>query len=560
MRILLIFIIATCNLMCCAQCVSTSPINGSGYHNPETTIIIRFEEDVPRGLEFKITGSITGDVTFNSMISITAPVLILKPDSCFEYGETVVVVQTNPMGYDNRSIATTFQIRNQPAPVFEIEKESYDLTDRAGGGMAAFSIDVNTAPTNLPIFFKNSGSVGNKYWGIVDNLGTPINTFPANGEGSDFKINESGYLTMFLDLPPAWLVMDSSFVVIDTVRTGNGYTTDNHEIIHLQNGNSIVMAYDWQVIDMSVIVAGGNPAASVKGTIIQEVDANDNVVFEWRTWDHFQITDGNVDMTAASISYSHGNSIERDANGNLLASFRNMDEVTYINGTTGNVIWRLGGQNNMFTIINDATGFVRQHDARWIPNSNLTLYDNGETHPTPLAAAKEYQIDTIAWTAELVWRFDHPLGVASQRTGNVQRLSNGNTFINWGKRDDVSWPNWTEVDDMNNVVYEFRFTDGSGFNTYRAHRYEWDLSTSIDENITTTFTGYPNPVTDSYSIIVPESGAGIVEFFDINGRLLLAINLTEGINHISTANLDAGLYFVTITAGSVTSTRKVIKQ
>lgn len=532
-----------------------SPLFGSAQHNPEVTITVRLDAETADqidGLEFVIA-STSADVVEHEVIRTSDPrTIILDPITNFEYGDFVAVFLRRCSMWN--PLITQFTIREEPAPEFKELEEIIPML--RGGGMPGYSIDVNTSPTPWPIFFKNSGAIGDRYWGIIDNSGTPINTFQENDKGFDFKLNESGYLTMFDDVPEHWLVMDSSFNPIDTVTMGNGYITDNHEIIHMANGNSLIMAYDWQIIDMSAIVAGGDPAANVKGTILQEVDDAGNVLFEWRTWDHFQITDGNVDMTASSISYSHGNSIERDANGNLLVSFRNMDEITYIDGTTGDIIWRLGGQNNMFTITNDPDGFVRQHDARWVSPTNMTIYDNGELHSTPLAAAKEYLIDTLTWTADLVWRFDHPLGVASQRTGNVQRLSNGNTFINWGKRDDVSWPNWTEVNPFGGVVFEFRFTGGTSYNTYRAHRYEWSIPTEVDELPADRITMYPNPARDEYNIELDEEGT--LEIFSIGGSLVMSGILRSGNNSIDISDLTLGIYTVVVTTDGSRSVNLLI--
>ncbi|MBK6877833.1 MAG: hypothetical protein IPG99_15640 [Ignavibacteria bacterium] len=85
--------------------------------------------------------------------------------------------------------------------------------------------------------------------------------------------------------------MDSNYNVVDSFFTGNGYETDLHDLRLLSNGNALLMSYDVKIIDMSQIVPGGQKAAEVTGLIIQEVDPQRNVVFQWRSWDHFQITD-----------------------------------------------------------------------------------------------------------------------------------------------------------------------------------------------------------------------------------------------------------------------------
>src|SRR5204863_4868205 len=136
------------------------------------------------------------------------------------------------------------------------------------------------------------------------------------------------------------------------------------------------LSYDPEPVDMSKIVPGGDPNAIVTGLIVQEVDNDGAVYFQWRSWDHFQITDAtHEDLTAHNIDYVHGNAIEYDNDGNLLISSRHMDEITKIDISNGDIIWRMGGRNNQFTFIGDPTGFSHQHAIRRIANGHVTLFD-----------------------------------------------------------------------------------------------------------------------------------------------------------------------------------------
>jgi len=95
--------------------------------------------------------------------------------------------------------------------------------------------------------------------------------------------------------------------------------------------------------------------------VIQEVDTYGTVYFQWRSWDHFLITDAtdDINLLAANIDYVHGNAFEFDLDGNLLISSRHLDEITKINYETGDVIYRFGllSKNNEFIINNDPIGF-----------------------------------------------------------------------------------------------------------------------------------------------------------------------------------------------------------
>jgi hypothetical protein len=94
----------------------------------------------------------------------------------------------------------------------------------------------------------------------------------------------------------------------------------------------------------------------------------------------------------------HINSVIKDTFGNYLASSRHTHTVYYIDGSTGDIIWRfvcpyptgcldlnsrpylgvpsrLGGKNSNFTI-GEGAEFAWQHDPRWINSDNTQLrYD-----------------------------------------------------------------------------------------------------------------------------------------------------------------------------------------
>ena len=64
---------------------------------------------------------------------------------------------------------------------------------------------------------------------------------------------------------------------------------------------------------------------------------------------------------------------------------RHLSSIIKIDRATGNVGWVLGGKENQFTFVNENEAnspnyFSYQHDARILPNGDLTLFDNGNQH------------------------------------------------------------------------------------------------------------------------------------------------------------------------------------
>jgi hypothetical protein len=267
----------------------------------------------------------------------------------------------------------------------------------------------------------------------------------------------------------------------------NGYLTDTHELIILENNHSLMMSYDYQQVAMDTIVEGGDSNATVIGLVVQELDENKDVIFQWRSWDHFKITDAtdDIDLTNSIIDYVHGNAIEMDYDGNILISSRHMDEITKINRNTGQIIWRWGGEyckNNEFTFVKDPIGFSHQHDIRRLPNGNLTLFDNGNLHDPMFSRAAEYQMDEVNKLVTLIWDFkDHPQVVAGFM-GSVQRLDNHNTIIGWGP---LTRPTISEIDPFNDVALSLSLPDT--MMNYRAFKFEWQTNIFVADPDTLFF-------------------------------------------------------------------------
>ncbi|MBK6484016.1 MAG: aryl-sulfate sulfotransferase [Chitinophagaceae bacterium] len=508
----IIFLLFTvCTFQSQAQFSYVSPLPGSKYHHPETNLIFRAgalldPSSVNSNQLLEITGSQSGVHSWKPVLA-EGRILIIQPDVAFAWGETVQVVLHSLLrkadGSQVEGLAFSFTISNemsaeQKSRYLESRSDEWPYNQQSNGAnklpeecsidsLPGYQIVINNNPAPGQIFHNNQSDDkkdSNSFPTIIENDGTLIWACDLGISGHDFKINYNGYLTYFNYPYNGWIVLDSNLMAIDSIQCGNGYEmeTNGHDIVMYPDGHAFVFAYNPQIVDMSQIVQGGKPDALVKGLVIQELNSNKEVIFQWRSWDHFLITDAtDLDpLTGSIVDPVHGNAMEREADGHLLLSSRNMSEITKINLETGDIIWRMGGENNQFTFINDniPQNFSHQHDIRRTANGNVTLFNNGVGLPIQQSSAKEYQLDEINKTATLVWYYEHPkVGLAyvyGTGSGSVQRLDNGNTLISWGKtiNSTTEIPNYTEVDANNNITWEFRFNDGLQ-RGYRVHRYIW---------------------------------------------------------------------------------------
>lgn len=552
------------------------PVPGAKLVNIYNNIIIGFEKrgnlnkaDILNNMS--VTGSKSGVHNGTVTVCIDRMKILFQPSVPFEYGERVTI---RLFGNLKKSVSTgkkefeySFDTSPQKVPWNPMSGMDGDLDPHQNGLFDAppqLTVTVNNNPSDGSIFLGTFTAPS--YLIITNKNGITYWYSQSNSYSFDFKKQPNGNLTYYKQGDYKHYEMDMNYNIIDTFFCGNGYDTDGHDLRLLGNGHAYVMAYDPEIIDMSQIVPGGNPNATVIGLIIQEIDENKNVVFQWRSWDHIPITDAlHENLLAANIDYVHGNAIEIDNDSNIMISSRHLDEITKINRSTGSIIWRMGGRQNQFTFTNDTLRFTYQHAVRRISNGNITIFDNGNFHAPPFTRAIEYSINESAKTATLVWEYRHTPGIFSSYLGYVQRLSTGNTLIGWGGAN----PSVTEVTPSGTVVFEMTFPPH--IYSYRAYKFDWGNPVPVNnENrkIPSSFRlyqNYPNPFNPSTIINydVPKASYVKLTVFDINGKELKEIvsaNMQPG-SYSATfdaSGFSSGLYFYRLSAGDIISTRKMI--
>ncbi|MCB0728437.1 MAG: aryl-sulfate sulfotransferase, partial [Ignavibacteriae bacterium] len=523
-------------------------------------IVIGFDEAITTNKSdlnsvISITGTVSGVHFGDIILTGDKKKIIFNPHELFAYNEkiSVNVKNINTLSSSGNKLNFTFetQVRKLEEDNFNsfysefgnlfnpIKSGSFDLPD----SLPSLNVTVSNNPSPGDLYLSNFpiGSTPNiPYLITANNSGNIIYSKQMNGTALDYKKQHNGFITYFTG--GKFFAEDLLHNIVDTFTCGNGYSTDGHELKILNNGHALLMSYDRQPVDMSQIVPGGDTNAIVIGLIIQELDENKNVVFQWRSWDHFNITDAPfVDMTGSSIDYAHGNAIEYDNDGNLLISSRHLNEITKINRTTGDIIWRLGGVNNEFTIVNDTIPFQYQHHIRRISNGNITLFDNGNFREPFMSRALEYQLDEENKIATLVWSYIHNPVIYGSFMGSVQRLRNGNTLIGWGGN---STKSLTEVTPNGEIALEMTLPLSPGVWSYRAFRDEVNLTLNAkiaiegfyndatDQlNMNDTVRAYVRSSSSPFGIV--DSALSVVDSVNFNGNFRF-YNVPDGTYYVST--------------------------
>ena len=558
-----------------------NPLHDSQFNNKETTILFKFNylpsskilNDYNRIL---VKGSISGIHTGKIIITRDNKTVIFKPDKSFSLGETVDVVTNffSPFKY-------SFKIKEKDIYTSPMQSLYSELPKNYNKNNKIGNMINDTLPQDFPVIQLNT--INNPSTGRIFLSNFPFNLnlhnspFLVISENNarnyyykrmpavcyDFKVQPNGYLTYYSALDFIHYELDSNYNVFDIFYCGNGYAADLHELRVMNDGSAFLLAYDPEIVNMSNYVPNGKPNATVTGLIIQKIDIDKNVIFQWRSWDHYKITDAtHIDFTADSIDYVHGNALEIDKDGNLLISCRHMDEITNINSQTGDIIWRLGGKNNQFNFTNDTMKFSHQHAIRRIKNGDITLFDNGNFHYPPFSRAVEYALDEQNKTITLIWQYRHSPDIFGLAMGYVQRLDNGNTFIGWGAAN----PSVTEVDPNGNKVLELNLP--GGIFSYRAYKFDWPMNEKLLDVIPQRFElkqNFPNPFNPVTTIqsIIPKTENVSLDVYDVLGRLSSSLfrgTLTANLYRFSwkASNFSSGVYFYRLKTDDFVQTKQML--
>jgi hypothetical protein len=348
----------------------------------------------------------------------------------------------------------------------------------------------------------------------------------------------------------SWLELDDTYTPVDTFQV-LGYPTDIHDFTVAQNGNVLLIGEDWRQIDMSGIVPGGQPDAMVMGLLIQEQDRNHVPVFQWSSFDHFEITDACsfVSLTGATVDYVHCNSLDEDADGGLLVSCLSMCECTKIDRQTGDLVWRFGGymsENPDFTFANDPLGgFSAQHDFRHTTGNRYTVFDNGRFHSPQISRGVEYELDLQAMTATMVWNYQ-VTGLYGSHLGSTQRLSTGAHVIGWGDvQGTTPRPDITEVGPGGSPALRVRFTP-AGLESYRAYKFEWSGQAVLPYLVAEIVTG-ETAVTLTYNVFSDVEYASYDIYTGTNPQSLSYLT-TTAVKQLKVWQLPFGMNYFAVRA------------
>lgn len=249
----------------------------------------------------------------------------------------------------------------------------------------------------------------------------------------------------------------------EQIWTGLSGSGLDHHVSKLSNGNYLVIR---------------------SGSTAQEIDSNNQVVWEWRLGDHFDIPQGN--------DWCHLNSLSLDEASDALYFNCRWQGTFKVDRPSGDIIWFLGADNDGvdqgdFSFgpgahpdpqVNDS------HDPEFDFQGGVIYFDNqGYTNRTPNTASFhsrviEYELNEADHTATVVWEFPGDFAVAdswytdtwqSAFWGDADILENDNVLVTAPMRGTGTQTRIFEVTRAGEVVWAMRWPDNNG--SYRADRF-----------------------------------------------------------------------------------------
>lgn len=241
---------------------------------------------------------------------------------------------------------------------------------------------------------------------------------------------------------PSYWQLDSTYTIRHIVSPSGIIEGDLHDFQITSNNTALITAYEPIPYDLTSV--GGPEFGWLYDGIIQEINLETGeLLFQWRSSSFYppessyEPMGGKGHERTLGYDYFHMNSVDKDDRGRYLISARHTHTVTCVDGTTGEVLWSLGGKDNEFFDESDgaATQFAWQHDARWQSPNTLTLFNNGANAASDSSSISHgvlLKLDIPARKAKVLTSYDHPQELMVVSQGNLQVLDNGNVLVGWG--------------------------------------------------------------------------------------------------------------------------------
>ena len=242
----------------------------------------------------------------------------------------------------------------------------------------------------------------------------------------------------------------------------------HHDCVALPNGHRVFPVWVEMPEDAARAVRGGRRRPREKlppllGDDIVEIDERGAEVRRIETWRLFDPRKDPICDLERRWEWTHVNSVDVNARGDVLISCRQNSRVAVID-PAGAMTWKYGFPDT-----------AHQHHATWLRDGHVQIFDNG-MHRVGMSTSRIVEVDPA--TNAVVWQYegDPPEQFFSGHISGAERLRGGNVLICEGtsgrllevtSRGEPAWEWW-------NPVYNPRPNGTRVGWVFRAYRYAPD--------------------------------------------------------------------------------------
>jgi hypothetical protein len=475
-----------------APAVTISPLPGTPDATPSTQI--SFLGAPASDLhDITVVGSRSGAHSGRLASYATAAGASLLPSRGFDEGERVTVTAVVGSGAARRRIGTSFTVAHPYSlPSEPLPKRPADSPADVQGFHSRHDLSPPVVDVTVPATNPSAGDV------FITSATGPGQDGPMilepNGALVWFKPVPSGVNTTDLRVQQyegkpvlTWwegqiidghgrgddYIYNTAYEPIATVHAGNGLQADLHEFNLTAQGTAWISSYE--PIHANLSSVGGPSEGQLNDCVVQEIDVRTGLVmFEWHALGHIPLSYSYAPvphLSSTVYDYFHINSIQPQADGDLLIGSRNTWAAYMISTAGGGTVWTLGGKHSSFTL-GPGVRFAWEHDAEVLPEGNVSIFDDESSPPeSNQSRAIVIALNQATHTATLARQLIHPgTRILTQSQGNAQALpEDEEEFVGWGEVGYAS-----EFSAAGALSFDMHLPPGGS--SYRAYRMPWSAT------------------------------------------------------------------------------------
>jgi arylsulfate sulfotransferase len=252
----------------------------------------------------------------------------------------------------------------------------------------------------------------------------------------------------------------------------------DHEAKLLPNGDTVVLASTAKTVRFK------ERSTRFVGDLVIVLDQNFQVAWVWNSFNRLSTNRIGPDHGIPG-DWLHANAVSwSPEDDDLIVSLRAQDwviKIDYADGTgNGHIIWKLGKGGNFQAIANTPDPwFSHQHDARYINDNTLLVFDDGNTrHDRDRGGdsrGQEWILNEQNRTATLVVNAD--MGNYSLFLGSAELLSNGDLAFTSGGFEIGSQPTGQSIEVLpdGTIIYVMQINEYEYMSYFESTLYSADL-------------------------------------------------------------------------------------